>query len=236
MSAARVSSDLREIDRSFDSAVVCEFKWDYYWGRAKAILGAEREWEANPSYNRGKARPVASAQASFWRNDIFDKRRGKTALCHIGHAGISEMRLIRGTLLNHIDSGIKHWEVVTHFVVGGDEDGDGPKRKRILRANIRRFVRFLKRLKRTGHAIIGQLDANIHKGTWAYREFMKRMKEVDARFYGELGVEYLFVIDGKDVDVKVGKPIVILPKWRGGVLETDHEARGFQYRLVQRAA
>lgn len=236
MSVPRVSSDLRWLAETYDSAVVCEFKWDYYWGRAKYILGMDREWEANPSYNRGKAAPVVSGQANFWKNDVFNKKRAKRALCHLGHAGISELRFIRGTLLDHIDTGLKHWEVVAHFVVGGDADGDSPTRKKILRNNIRRFVRFLRKLKKGGHAILGQLDANIHRGTWAFDLFMTEMRKIGADFIGELGVEYLFKIDGERVKVQTGKPVSLLPKHRGGVLETDHESRGMQYRLVEMAA
>lgn len=236
MSVPRVSSDLQWLADTYNSAVVSEFKWDYYWGRARTILGHDREWESNPSFDRGKAAPVVSAQANFWENDIFNKKRAKRALCHIGRGGISETRFIRGTLLDHIDTGLKHWEVVAHFVPGGDEATDEPLRKKILRNNIRRFVRFVQKLVKGGHAILGQLDANIHRGTWAFTEFVTRMEAIGAEFIGELGVEYLFKIDGERVKVETGKPVSLLPKSRGGVLETDHESRGMHYRLVKMAA
>lgn len=238
MRTASVVNDLEILESESDSAVVCEFRWADYWRAAKRLFGNEAgdRFGAYPGFKVGERFPVASGQASFWRTSVFEKEKGRATLCHLGHAGISEMRMIRGTLLNHLRTGLKHWEVVAHFVVGGDGDGDGPIRKKILRNNIRRFVRFLKKLKRTGHAILGQLDANIHQGTWAFREFMSKMKNLGATFHGELGIEYLFSIDGEKSSVNPVKSFVTLPEHKGGVLKTDHEARGLTYRLYRKAA
>ena len=215
-----------------DSFVVCEFKWDYYWEAAEDLLS--EDWKSSPPMKRGKRFPVVSAQAVFWRKDIYRKIRTRLSLAHLGVAGISETRFIRSVLLADVVTDLRHWELITHFVVGGDEEGDGEKRKKMLRKNIRRLDRHIAARKRSGQPIIGQLDANIHKGTWAYDELMEVFRKHDARVVGVHGVEYLFVIDGRTTKVEVKRDFDIKPKRNNGPLETDHEARGLIFRLVKK--
>lgn len=234
MPREKVVQDLRQFRRHYDNGVLCEFKWKAYWDAAEQVL--RQTMGAFPSYAYGKKFPVLSGQPCFWDRKAFTRIKGKRTLSHAGFAGISELRLFRAVRIRHDETDIDQWNVSGHFVVGGDEESDGPIRKDLLRKNIDRFVRFLRKLKRTGVAILGQIDANIHRGTWAYRHFMRKMKAIGAQFVGEHGVEYAFFIHGTDVQVKVRKPFDLLPKHRGGVLNTDHETRGFEYRLIRQVA
>lgn len=241
MPVTSVRNDVEQFSKNCDSGVMCEFRWGSYWGVAQRVLANEKvkpveRWGSFPGYQRGRQAPVSAGQPVFWKRSIFEKEKGKRTLCHMGRAGISEFRLIRGVLLAHKRTMLKVWNVVAHFVVGGDQDSDGPKRKKILRANIRRFVRFLTRLKKSGHPIIGQLDANIRKGGWAYTLWKGEMRKVGAQFHGDDdGVEYLFGIDEHSkTKIEVKRTINLYPKSRGGVLFTDHESRGMHYRLWQR--
>lgn len=231
-----VNEDIRTLRGEAESMVLCEFKWDWYWEQAQAVVGHKRKigdprWKSTPNMRQGYLAPVLSAQPNFWDTEVFRKTKAKRALCHMGMAGISEMRMIRGALLNHLETSLEHWEVVAHFVVGGDMLSDGEKRKKTLRKNIRRFARFIGKLVKTGKAIIGQLDANIHPGTWAYTAFMKALAPYKPKFHGEMGVEYLFTIDGKTTEIEVRRDYVIRPKRHHGPLNTDHEARAIVYRL-----
>lgn len=237
MRKERVKADMDHLMKAFDSVVVCEFKWDYYWDALEDLFNRQgNRWASFPGVKQGKRMPVASAQPNLWNGAVFSRDKSKRALCHLGHAGISESRWFRASLLNHKASLLKHWELVGHFVVGGDQDGDGPKRKKILRNNIRRFVRFIRKLKKTGHAIIGQLDANIHKGGWAFPLWVREMKKVGAEFHGEMGIEYLFTIDSHSrTKIKVRKAFRVNPKKAGGPLWTDHETRAIEYMLVKAA-
>jgi hypothetical protein len=231
-----VKADMEHLMKHFDSLVVQEFRWDYYWDALGELFNKPgNRWASYPGVKRGKRTPVSSGQPNLWNGAIFTREKSKVTLSHLGRAGISESRWFRASLLSHKASLLKHWEVGGHFVVGGDQDGDGPKRKKMLRKNIRRFVRFLRKLKKTGHAIIGQLDANIRKGGWAYRLWISEMMKVGARFHGELGIEYLFTIPGTDgTEIKVRNTFRILPKRHGGPLFTDHETRGIEYMLVKK--
>lgn len=244
MPGKSVRHDLKVLRDQTDSFALCEFKWDYYWEQAKAeFRHGERDhngkrsvgvWGSSPSMDRGIVAPVFSAQPNFWDRGIFRRVKSKRALLHVGMAGISETRLIRASLLQHIATGLDHWEAVTHFVVGGDAATDSKRRKRILRKNIRRFAKFIGKLVKSGKAIIAQLDANIHKGTWAYTEFMKALAPYKPKFHGELGIEYLFTIDGRDTKIEVRRDFAIKPERYGGELKTDHEARAIVYRLVKK--
>lgn len=240
MNVASVTNDVEEFAKHADCGVMCEFRWDYYWGIAKRVLANDKHapkdrWGSFPGFKQGKRMPVASGQPNFWKRSIFEKVKSKRALCHLGHAGISEARLFRATRITHKITALQHWIVSGHFVVGGDQNGDGPKRKKILRNNIRRFVRFLKKLIKTGKPIIGQLDANIRRGGWAFPLWMEEMKKIGAQFVGELGIEYLFVIDDHSkTKVQVKHYDSLKPRAKGGTLFTDHESRNMTYRLWER--
>jgi hypothetical protein len=239
MKADFVEHDLKVLMERADVVAVQEFRWDWYWTtlgkQAKPKVNARGErldagWAASPTIKTGTKEPVRAAQPIIWDRDKWAREASRYRKIHDGEPGISEDRFIRAVLLRDRETGLKCWFVSTHYVVGGDEAGDGPKRQQMLDQDIRRTDAFLKGLAKTGHPVIAQLDANIHKTSQTYPAFMAMLKRHDAKVHGVHGIEFLFTIDGKDARVEVKKT------WQISTddLKTDHEGRAITARLVSR--
>lgn len=221
MSAASVKHDLRVIKMIADIFVVQEFRWPWYWRVFSLYL---KGWASFPGHKKGIASPTAGAQGIFWKRRLFKLvgRYSRPAFNFaLDNAGIMENRWIRGALLKSKKDGFTAWYVSTHFVVGGDEARDGPRRKEFMSQNIDALSRALTYMQRTGFPIMGELDANIHKNSEAYGEFMDMMRKHGATFHGELGVEYAFTINGRRGTWTKVKPDTIPTSQ----LKTDHEVR-----------
>lgn len=222
MKAKAVRHDMRKLKRRADVIGLQEFKWRWYWQVLIALV--DTKWSSFPGLRQGLRAPSAGAQALLWKRRLF-KRVGKYVVpafdFRIDTSGIMENRFIRGVLLRARADAFTAWFLSAHFVVGGDEDKDGPTRKLLMRQNIAALDQALTYMRRTGYPIMGELDANIHRGTWAYVEFMKVMTHHGARMYGEHGVEYAFVIPGRKGRFTDVKPSRIKPD----ELATDHEVR-----------
>lgn len=232
MKAWKVAADLRKIKANCSVAGVVEFRWPWYWRKAASLLskrpGKGLKWGSAPTYSDGLSRPVFGAQCMFWKRALWKRLDTMQRRLHKGHAGISEERRLRSVLLTDRESGLSCWFGTTHFVVGGDEKGDGPLRKQILREDdIPNLDDFLADMGKTGFPIIFGLDANIHPKSEAYRLFMEMLNRHGATVLGEHGVEFVFVIQGKTVQVEVGTPHRI-PTTE---LHTDHEVRLLPFRL-----
>ena len=232
MPAAAVKHDLT-VGRSEASVLVTqEFRWPWYWRTLKNVVGRGKwsdRWSSSPGFAKGFARPVRGAQSVMWDNKIWKHVDTRVRVLHDGHAGISEDRFIRAVLLQNRATGVLCWFLTTHFVVGGDEPGDGPLRKKMMALDLRVLDTMVEGLRETGYAIIGQFDGNIHRGTPAYRELMDIASDNKMTFHGEHGVEYLFTVDGEATKVQVLNDWVV-PTSR---LKTDHEGRGITYRLIR---
>jgi len=228
MSRRKVAEDLRSLRAHADLVVLQEFKWRTYW----LALGANlRRWGSYPSAARGLATPVRAGQPVVWRRRVWRRVGSRGALLHKGRAGISEDRYLRAVLVEDRATGLRCWHGGTHNVVGGDEDTDGPVRRAMLDEDLDRLAAFLDDLASTGYPIVWQMDANVHRGTDAYRRLVQTVVDRGGAFYGEHGVEYLFAMHGEHGVVEV------LSAWRlraGDHLNTDHEARGITYRLRAR--
>lgn len=240
MAARKVAHDLRVAKRTVDVIALQEFRWPWYWRQARKIAMAAREkagravWRSSPGYDRGLGQPVFGAQALVWKARLWKRVDEAHRLLHDGVAKVSEDRYIRAVkLLDRWVTAVRltAWFLSTHFVVGGDQDGDPALRKRMLAHDLEVFDDFLGHLTKTGDAVIGELDANIRPGGWAYREFRRILKKHGATLHGPTrGVEYLFTIDGEDVDVVVVKASQVSTDR----MFTDHEGRVIAFRLVAR--
>jgi hypothetical protein len=221
-----VRHDLRIIKARCDAFVLQEFKLRDYWIVLAAIM--RKSWGTFPSKARGALRPVASGQPCGWHKRLWEAKASRVRLLHDGKRKISESRWLRAVLLSDRETGIRVWIGGTHFVVHGDEDHDGPIRVDMLDGNIATTEDFLSGLVQTGHPIIFELDANIHRHSDSFNEFRDMVKLLGGRFIGEKGVEYLFIIDSENTRVEV------LDEWTIPTtkLRTDHEVRGITYRLV----
>jgi hypothetical protein len=236
MSARKVRHDLR-VAKNYASVVVLqEFRWPWYWRVATRVMGRVKKWRnrwaSSPSYRDGLARPVFGAQAVMWRRKVWKRLDTMQRILHRGAAGISEDRRLRACLLADRETGLAAWFGTTHFVVGGDNDGDGRKRRAMLQEDIRRLDKFLTDLTADGEPVVFQLDANIRAKSDTYRQFREMLARHKAILHGnKSGVEYLFTINGKKVRVDVKKA------WQIPVtaLRTDHEGRGITFRLVSTA-
>lgn len=230
MPARKVHHDLRVVRRHSDAFAVQEFKWPWYWTALATVLKTDR-WGIWPRARRGLARPISGAQAVGWRRRVWRKRDTAMALLHDGVAKVSDPRWLRAVLLEDPTTGLAAWHGGTHFVVGGDAPTDPPIRRTMMAGDLDALDDFLTRLTRTGHPVIFELDANINRRhASTYREFRELVDERGGRFHGELGIEYLFTIPGREVVVDVQDTWTI-PK---GDLFTDHEGRGITYRLRTR--
>ena len=225
MKAKAVRHDLKVLRESADVFGVQEFKWRWYWQVAIAVLGRiANRWSSYPGLKAGLGRPSEGAQAIFWKRKLFKRIKGYVAPAfdfRIDTSGIMENRFVRGALLRSKVDAFTAWFLSAHFVVGGDDKDDGPVRKLLMHQNIAALDVVLVHMRKTGYPIMGELDANIHPGTWAYIELMKVLNHHGATLHGELGVEYAFTIEGRLGRFTKVKPSRITPDR----LFTDHEVR-----------
>lgn len=226
MPNASVRHDLDIVQNASDVFVVQEFKWSSYWKVFATLMGVA--WASFPGKTRSLLRPVEGAQAIFWKKKLFKKLKTFSHPAFnfdLDNAGIMDNRWIRAVLLQDRQDRFTSWYLTTHFVVGGDQAFDGPKRKEFMKQNINRLDHVLTKLQNTGYPICGEIDGNIHKGSWAYALFMEMMHTHGATFHGELGVEYAFTINGRFGTFNKVVPTVI-PTSR---LKTDHEVRVLEF-------
>lgn len=235
MRGAAVEHDLEVlVDAHLSAFVVQEFRWRWYWIKALLVLVKRaprgRRWASSPGMARGALRPVAGAQAVFWRRDVWRRRATRVRRLHDGAAKISEARWIRAVLLEHKATGLLVWLWTTHNVVGGDNAGDSARRQGILANDLAVIDSFLRMLKATGHPVIGEFDANIRRTSAAYPRLMAIVRRHGLEVVGDHGVEYLLVGDGEDGSEVQVKADSIIPTSR---LETDHEVRVATVRIVK---
>jgi len=229
MPRAAVEHDLMVARRNASVLVTQEFRWPWYFAAAHKVLGRYKApWGSSPGFRSGRLRPVSGAQSVKWNTNDWKRLRTHRALLHEGVGGVSESRALRAVLLKDTDTRLRCWFGTTHFVVGGDEQSDSPLRKRIMRIDLLAFDEFIADLKVGGHPIIFQMDANIHRGSWAYTELLAIIEKHGGTIHGDHGVEYLLTFPGKRIDIEV-KDDWIIPTSR---LRTDHEGRGITARLV----
>lgn len=246
MPADKVAEDVEVLKGIASIVVTQEVRWVWYWRQIRRVLDilprAKRrdpaKWRSIPGIATAIARPVKAASGVLFKGRHWRKLDVKARRLHDGEAGISENREIRAGLLGDWETGLAVWGGTCHFVVGGDMPTDSPRRRRILDHDLDVLDRFLDDLVATGHPILFQLDANIRPASGAaYRRLRRIIHDHGGRIIGDHGVEFLFVIDGRDTDVEVRDirrgGFTIKPKHRGGRLNTDHEARGITFRLVR---
>lgn len=238
MAVGDVEHDLRELKRRTDVLVTQEFRWPWYWHALGKVLRvvAEGGWRSYPALAKGAVHPVKSAQAVIWRRRLWRAIDRRETLLHAGRANISEDRWLRAALLRDrtvTATTLATWALTTHNVVGGDGDHDSAQRKAILDHDLDVLERFLPQLLRTGWPVIGEVDANIHRGTEAFTRLQRIITQLGGTFHGPLGVEFLFTIPGDN-----GTSVVVDDEWivPDAALRTDHEARGITFRLRRKVA
>lgn len=222
MVAASVAHDMRLLMTIATVFVVQEFKWKWYWKVASTLMNVR--WASFPSVKLGLGAPIAGANAVFWKRSVWKKLKTFSYPAFnfaLENAGIMDNRWFKAVLLKNKKGLFTSWFLTSHFVVGGDEIQDGDLRNEFMRQNIDRLDYVLTQLQNTGYPIAGELDANIHKGSWAYGEFMAMMRKHGATFHGELGVEYAFTINGRFGTFTEVEPSIV-PTSK---LKTDHEVR-----------
>lgn len=233
MKAPAVRNDVKKISRHAHVMGVQEFKWRWYWTIIRTLLGPK--WRSFPAYVVGIARPVYGGQGIFWRAKLLRRVGSYVAPAFdfkVDTSGIMDDRWVRGVLLSDVATSIRCWYASMHNVVGADAAGDSGKRKMLMRQNLAQLDAFLAHITATGDPVVMEMDANIHPGTWAYGALMDVLDKHHARVVGEHGVEFLFVIDGRDADVVVEKHWVMTPRQYG--LRTDHEVRCLDHHLAAR--
>lgn len=230
MPAASVAHDLRVASRYGSVLALQEFRWPWYWHAMSRVMPAhaDRPWRASPGMPEGAARPVLGAQAVLWKGRVWKRIDTRVAILHKGAAKISETRYLRAVLLEDRATGLRCWFASTHFVVAGDRAGHSERRRTIMAMDLNALDNFLHGLTRTGYPVAMQLDANIHTGTPAYREFRAILRRYKGTIHGTHGVEYLFTLPGTRTDIEVSDDWVV-PTTR---LKTDHEGRGITFRLT----
>jgi hypothetical protein len=222
MPRRKVRHDLKKLKRRADVFGVQEFTWTWYWKAATALLAAV--WGSVPSFSKGVARPILGAQGIFWKRKLFkrlDSFIQPSFDFRVDTSGIMNDRWLRAVLLKVRSHAFAGWFLSGHFVVGGDEDGDGPVRKELLAQNIAYLDRALTELLATGYPVMAELDCNIHRGTWAYARLMDVLEKHGATVHGTHGVEFSFTCPaakGRFIRVKASN----IPT---SELETDHEVR-----------
>lgn len=229
MTKQQVEEDVRKGMDSGSVLMLNEYKWQMYWRTAsRTALG---QWGSSPGFAAGTLHPNRGAQPIMWKREVWRHEETRLRLMHDGVAGISEDRYMRAVLLRERGTQLRCWFATSHFVVGGDQAGDGKQRKAMLRQDITRMTRMLTALRSTGHPIIFQGDLNIHDHGWAYTLLRLMLAGLDARIVGEHGVEYTFIINWP----REGRTRVEVERsWtiRNARLNTDHEARGLTFRLL----
>lgn len=225
MKAWRVRKDLKTLRKRADVIGLQEFKWKWYWRVLGLLLPG---WSSHPGKAKGLAHPVLGAQAVIWKRKLFKRVKVYTREGFdfaMDNSGIMDNRWIRAALLESREDGFTAWFLSTHFAVGGDRHGSAPRRRAFLDDNMVQFDAALADLRRTGYPIMGELDANIHRGTPAYIEFMKVLRHHGATVHGEHGVEFSFTIPGRHGEFVRVQPSRIPPSQ----LETDHEVRVLEW-------
>lgn len=207
-----------------------EFRHRRYWRELrKATKRHPARWRTFPALPVAILRPVFAGQPLVWRADQWRVQGRRRRLLHSGSAGISEDRHIRAVLLEERRSGIPCWFATTHYVVGGDNPGDGSRRRLLLAQDVTVTDELLTDLRKTGHPIILQLDANIRLGSGAWTAFRRMIRSHGGTFVGHLGVEFMIVFQGTGA----GAGVLVVNDWivPTSRLRTDHEARGITIRL-----
>jgi len=238
MSAEKVEHDLEAGADEADVLALQEFKWRWYWLKARQVL-KRGGWGTYPSVLVGLAHPVFSAQAIAWDKDVWKAKRRARLKLHDGAAGITETRQLRGVLLEDRTTGLRSWFATTHFVVGGDQASDGPVRRAIMLQDLVQLEAFLTRLQASGFPGVLQLDANLTPSSHVWPAFQRLLRRRECTIHGVRGVEYLVTWQGRWTPGKDsrGRPApggidvetdFIIPTSK---LATDHEARGIRFRL-----
>lgn len=229
MRAKLVRADLKLLTPKLDIIGLQEFRWPWYWDELEDLVGDT--WKGFPSMEKGLNSPVLGAQGILF--DASLNKRKKTMIApsfdfDVDTSGIMENRWFRGALLEDRETGLCCWYGSGHNVVGGDAGGDSAKRKMLLRQNLERLDAFLGKMVKSGHPVVFEIDANIHKDSWAYPILMGILKKHGARVLGPHGVEFLWVINGKN-----GVKVEVVRRWElNAGLNTDHEVRCVRHRLV----
>lgn len=222
MKGSAVRHDLKVLRKKADVIGLQEFKWRWYWRILGALLV---QWSSHPGKARGLAHPVLGAQAILWKRKLFKRVRVYTREAFdfsMDNGGIMDNRWIRAALLKAREDGFKGWFLSTHFAVGADRATSSDRRRAFMRSNLAQLDAALADLRRTGYPIMGELDANIHRGTWAYVELMRILDHHGATVHGEHGVEFAFTIPG----FKGGEFTQVKASRIGAKnLRTDHEVR-----------
>lgn len=226
MSAASVHHDLKVAKSKADILVFQEFRWEWYWAQLALVMN--RAWGTAPTKHLGKKQPVRGAQAVLWKKKHWKRLEARSHLLHSGVAKVSEDRYVRGVLLECKTSGLRCWFVTTHFVVKGDQKRDPSLRQTMFKRDCSVLSEFLEALKKTGHPIVMQLDANVTPLSGNYPYFARVIEKHNGRMHGNKGVEFLVTFPGKYSRVKVERDWVIPTS----ELKTDHEGRGITARLV----
>lgn len=241
MSADKVREDVETaLDRGGVVTLV-EFRWDYYWRilarLVKAFLPRDVRrakglptWRSFPSFRKGIANPVKGGQMILWKSDRWARADKLVKRIHRGMARISEDRRIRGVLLLDRATLLGWWVLVTHYVVGGDNDEDGPIRRSLLGQDIDVTVRALRKVLVSGFPAALTLDGNIRLTSDAYTEFRRRVvDDFGGQIHGKPGVEWIITYPGTN-----GTELDVSDEWETGTgrLNTDHEGRGITATLV----
>lgn len=231
MPAKNVRNDVRKISKIVDVFVVQEFRHLWYWATIRTVLGVL--WRSYPSFVVGVAQPVYGGQGIFWKRKLWKKVTGKVVEAFdfaLDNAGIMENRWIRAALLQCRKTLLECWFMSAHFVVHGDDGGEGDRRQVFMHQNLSRFDKMLSMLTRSDAPIIFEGDLNLHPGGWAWNDFMAIVKKYHGRVIGVQGVEFLVVFDNHcSTKVVVEKNYVLSPKAAG--LKTDHEVRVMDFHL-----
>jgi hypothetical protein len=231
MSAAAVQHDLQVLMHRCDVFGVQEFRWPWYWHAARQLLFSK--WRAHPGFKTGVRHPIRSAQAVFWKRELFKFIRSYTIPAFDlkeDTSGIMDDRWMRAVLLEGRDDGFRAWFFTTHFVVGGDKGTSGPHRQRLMRQNLAQLDKALTYMEKTGYPIMGEFDANIHRGTWAYGALTAILKAHDATLHGARGIEYAFSMNGKHGAFHNVRASIVST----AELRTDHEIRVLKWEGVKR--
>lgn len=231
MPTPSVRNDVRKISKAVDVFCVQEFRHAWYWATIRSLLGLV--WRSYPSFTVGLAQPVYGGQAIFWKRKLFRRVTGKVIEAFdftLDNAGIMENRWIRAVLLQCRKTLLQCWFVSAHFVVHGDDHGEGKLRQKFMQQNFAALDKMLGMLVRSDSPIIFEGDLNIHPNTWASGELMRLVNKYGGRVVGHAGVEYLIVFDHHcKTKVVVTKNYSLDPKATG--LKTDHEVRCIDFHL-----
>lgn len=236
-----IAKDLDVVGQRAGVLAVQEFITRGHWRAFRDELG-RFGWKSFPGVLVGLARPVWSGQAIAWRSSQWRKLDKRRRQLHQGVAGVSELRQLRAVLLEDRTSGLASWFATTHFVVAGDDDGDGRLRRALLLEDLVQLEHFLEDLQLSGHPGALQLDANLTPSSDVWPAFQRMLRRRGCTIHGVRGVEYLVTWQGAWQPGKDGRGrlarggLVVEADFRiFGGLNTDHEARGIVFRLTGEA-